>query len=197
MDRIEQLKFCKVCKNQSFSFKHGIICGLTNQVADFDPKCDSYEENEDIKQEVEAKTEKNELINKTAGKEKRFANYFLDFVFIIILSVLFMAYFGILIAIFFPDSYSFYSADNKVVAYLVYYFIVLVYYSTIEAMTGRSIGKYITKTKVVNEQGKKPGYGTILIRTLCRFIPFEPLSFLGSDDSGWHDRISKTRVISI
>jgi uncharacterized RDD family membrane protein YckC len=196
MNRIEQLKFCKVCKHQAFSFKHGIICGLTNQVADFDPVCDSFEEDKKIKQEVIEKTAKNDLINKTAGKEKRLANYLLDTFCVLILGFLFIAYWGFLMSIFFPNSRILYSLDNTFIVYLLFYFVMMIYYSTIEAITGRTIAKYITKTKVVNEEGKKPGYGTILIRTLCRLIPFDPLSFLLSDDSGWHDKLSQTKVIN-
>ncbi|WP_462319563.1 hypothetical protein [Marinilabilia sp.] len=49
---------------------------------------------------------------------------------------------------------------------------------------------------MVTETGESPGFRTILIRSLCRFIPFDALSFLGGEESGWHDRISGTRVIS-
>ena len=57
----------------------------------------------------------------------------------------------------------------------------MIFYSTFEATTGRTLAKYITKTKVVNKDGGKPSVETILIRSLCRFIPFEPLSFLWSE----------------
>ena len=32
------------------------------------------------------------------------------------------------------------------------------------------------------------------LRSICRFIPFNGLSFLGSN-RGWHDRFSKTMVV--
>ena len=73
----------------------------------------------------------------------------------------------------------------------------MIYYTTLEYTTGRTIAKHITKTKVVDENGKKPNFQAILIRSLCRFIPFEPLSFLGEDKRGWHDKLSKTKVIEI
>ncbi|HEY6914196.1 MAG TPA: RDD family protein, partial [Paludibacter sp.] len=62
---------------------------------------------------------------------------------------------------------------------------------------GRSLGKIITKTKVITVDGDKPDFKTFLIRALCRFIPLESFSFLGSTDSGWHDSISRTRVVRI
>ncbi|MHB1278752.1 MAG: hypothetical protein ACYC1Q_10170 [Bacteroidia bacterium] len=43
MTRKEHLEFCSACSNRAFDPKQGIICGLTNVVADFDPTCDTYE----------------------------------------------------------------------------------------------------------------------------------------------------------
>jgi uncharacterized RDD family membrane protein YckC len=70
----------------------------------------------------------------------------------------------------------------------------MVYYSFFEMVTGQSPGKMVTGTVVVNEDGTTPDGGRILIRSLCRFIPFNAFSFLG-DGVGWHDTISKTRVV--
>jgi uncharacterized RDD family membrane protein YckC len=68
------------------------------------------------------------------------------------------------------------------------------YYCMLEGLTGRTLGKFISGTYVVTADGLKPDFLTILGRTLCRFIPFEPLSFLFGD-LGFHDRFSKTRVV--
>jgi hypothetical protein len=48
---------------------------------------------------------------------------------------------------------------------------------------------------VVDENGNKPEYQTIMIRSLCRLIPFDALSFLGATSRGWHDSISRTYVV--
>ena len=71
----------------------------------------------------------------------------------------------------------------------------IIYFAVMEFSFGKTLGKMITKTKVVMADGSKPTFGTIFIRTLCRHIPFEPFSFLGGP-VGWHDSISKTRVVS-
>jgi uncharacterized RDD family membrane protein YckC len=68
------------------------------------------------------------------------------------------------------------------------------YYVMLESATGKTIGKVIAGTKVVDADGRVPGAWTVVVRTLCRYIPFEPFSVLGAD-RGWHDRISKTYVI--
>ncbi len=69
------------------------------------------------------------------------------------------------------------------------------YYTPLEALTGRTLGKLITGTKVVSEDGGAASFARILGRTLCRLVPLDPISFLGVDARGWHDRWSKTRVV--
>ena len=71
---------------------------------------------------------------------------------------------------------------------------VCAYYIAFEALTGRTLGKLVTGTKVVSMDGRAPSFGQIVGRTLARFLPFEPFSFFGSMP-GWHDGLSRTRVI--
>ncbi len=75
------------------------------------------------------------------------------------------------------------------------WFNMLLYYVIFESTSGRTLGKLIVGTRVVAEDGTRPSLKKILGRTLIRFIPFEPFSFFGSSDSGWHDRWSGTRVV--
>ena len=49
MRRKEHLEFCTICTLRSFNPNKGIICKLTNEIADFDPICNSF--NKDIAQE--------------------------------------------------------------------------------------------------------------------------------------------------
>lgn len=71
----------------------------------------------------------------------------------------------------------------------------LAYYLIFEATTSRTLGKLITGTKVVNQDGGTPKFGQIVGRTFCRLIPFEAFSFLGTTARGWHDTIPKTFVV--
>lgn len=64
----------------------------------------------------------------------------------------------------------------------------------IESVFSKTPGKVVKKTKVVNYAGVKPSTSSILIRNVCRMIPFDSFSFLGSD-RGWHDTLSKTYVV--
>jgi uncharacterized membrane protein len=58
MERSEQLKQCEKCKNKKFSSNKGIICGLTNEPADFEGVCEKFvgetknEANPGVKQNV-------------------------------------------------------------------------------------------------------------------------------------------------
>ncbi|MFM7319451.1 MAG: RDD family protein, partial [bacterium] len=67
----------------------------------------------------------------------------------------------------------------------------------LETATGRTFGKWITGTIVIHEDNDKPDFGQIIVRTICRMIPFEVFSFLGGNPQGWHDRFSRTKVVDI
>ena len=78
----------------------------------------------------------------------------------------------------------------KYLMILLYY----VYYFTFELTTGKTIGKMITKTKVVNtDNDRKPNFTIILIRTISRLIPIDIISYAFSSN-GIHDIISKTEL---
>lgn len=71
------------------------------------------------------------------------------------------------------------------------------YYILFEWAFGRTPGKWLTGTRVVTNAGKRPRFGQIVGRTLSRYVPFEPFSFLGRSRRGWHDRWSGTRVVRV
>lgn len=70
-----------------------------------------------------------------------------------------------------------------------------IYYVGFEAAFGRTPGKLLTGTRVVTLTGEPPSFGQCLGRAFARCVPFEPLSFLGGDGVGWHDKWTDTRVI--
>jgi uncharacterized RDD family membrane protein YckC len=76
---------------------------------------------------------------------------------------------------------------------------VFLYYGPLEAANGRSLAKWITRTKVVSVGGGPISIAQAVVRTACRFIPFEPFSVLanGAVPRGWHDSIPKTYVVSL
>lgn len=94
-----------------------------------------------------------------------------------------------------PSIVDWMSNSSFITEYLLGALISVIYYFFMKTFTSRTIGKYITKTMVVMEDGTKPDSSQIFKRTLCRLIPFNALSFLGSPCNGWHDNISDTYVV--
>jgi len=131
-----------------------------------------------------------------ASKNQRFANYVIDYIcqIVIMLGVVFLiSIISILLG--YDDLIAGIESMNRVEEYALGAVIVLIYYNVFEIFFSRTIGKFITKTIVVNEFGEKPDVNEILVRTVCRIIPFEAFSFLGDLGKGWHDSISKTYVV--
>lgn len=72
----------------------------------------------------------------------------------------------------------------------------ILYFTVLEAVTGgKTIGKMLTRTRAVNQDGTRIGFKKALLRSLCRMVPFEVFSALGSRCYPWHDRWTKTLVI--
>lgn len=83
------------------------------------------------------------------------------------------------------------------IAILLNFFALPLYLLICESIWQRSLGKLITKTKVVQKDGTRPSFLRILGRTAARYIPFDALSFLFSKHPmGWHDAVSGTIVVS-
>jgi uncharacterized RDD family membrane protein YckC len=130
-----------------------------------------------------------------ASHSQRFLNLVID---TFILLVLFFLSLVFLIAIMelngnknFPN----YFVKNQIAQYTFVSCISLFYYNFFEILLARTIGKLITQTMVVTINGERPGHEIILIRSICRLIPFNAISFLGITPRGWHDSISKTYVV--
>ncbi|KFF06981.1 RDD family protein [Flavobacterium reichenbachii] len=132
-----------------------------------------------------------------ASNGQRFLNYILDTIIIIalvfLLSIL-LALAAILLG--FKGVLIWMGNVGNLEERLIFVVIAIFYYAFAEGLFSRSLGKLITGTIVVDENGKKPSFGTIFKRSLCRAIPFDALSFLGSSGIGWHDSISDTYVVN-
>jgi uncharacterized RDD family membrane protein YckC len=81
--------------------------------------------------------------------------------------------------------------------YIFSYALLVIYYYIFESLTHRTLGKYATNTKVIMITGENPTNKAILLRSLCRLIPFDALSFLGTNGKGWHDSLSNTYVVDV
>ena len=110
-----------------------------------------------------------------ADKGLRFANLLIDFVFFIL--IMFAIGFVAGLVLYFIDPYSTFFEDlediNPFLDRILTSFIMVFYYFGIETLTkGRSIGKFITGTKVVTLEGDLPTTNVFLKRSFCRIIPF-------------------------
>lgn len=133
-----------------------------------------------------------------ASKGKRFLNHLLDLIpqYAVVYGLAYLFfYFGE-----FTGNYSlnnYWNNTSTIEDYLYSYLIMIGYYFLIETTTSRSIGKYVTNTMVVTTDGERPSSLTVFKRSLCRMIPFDALSFLGTKGKGWHDSISNTYVVDV
>lgn len=83
---------------------------------------------------------------------------------------------------------------QMLLGYLLLFISFMGYYTFMETKYQKTIGKFMTKTKVVNKNGSKPEVGDIVRRTFYRLIPFDRISFLFAPN-GFHDRLSDTTII--
>lgn len=83
---------------------------------------------------------------------------------------------------------------------LLYLFLAIliapIYFIVMENVWQRTVGKFVTGTKVVTYTGEKAALWQIIGRSVARMIPFEALSFFVGGSVGWHDTLSETLVVS-
>jgi uncharacterized RDD family membrane protein YckC len=129
------------------------------------------------------------------SKKNRLVNFLIDLVFVYATKTLIQVVHDSII-LFSGGFLKVYRIDLPTI--LLYFLLpYTLYYILFEGLWGQSIGKMITRTKVVDKQGNKPGLGAVVIRAVCRLIPFEPFSFFGKSKRGWHDTLSDTYVVKI
>ena len=126
---------------------------------------------------------------------KRFFNYIIDL--IIFYAVIFIA--AIAMAFLNPemiDGIDENVGGSAIVDRLFYLLLYGMYMFVVEAVfKGRSLGKLITGTRAVNEDGSTITTKTALLRGLSRAVPFNAFSALGSPSYPWHDKWTRTYVI--
>ena len=130
-----------------------------------------------------------------ADKGSRFLHHIIDVV--VFYAVFFLS--SIVLATLAPEFILSIEIDttNALLYNLMCIGLIVLYFGLLEGGTkGRTLGKLITKTKAIREDGSPITYGDAFKRTLIRLIPFEPFSaFFG--DGMWHDKWSKTMVVKM
>ena len=121
------------------------------------------------------------------GSGIRFVNFLIDFIIWLILAMIVIFIIGLVVQ---PTDESFIS----LLGYILIFGTFIAYYAIMEIKFQKTVGKFVTKTKVVKMDGTKPKTSDIITRTFCRLIPFDRISFLFVRN-GIHDFLSKTKVV--
>ena len=146
----------------------------------------SVEHNPDVT--AAASIQKGRMPGEIASAARRFWTYVVDLIIIWIGMFTLQIAYGVAFGI---DSLEALNGPKWWGICIAFYFI---YYVTFEVVSGRTLGKVLTGTRVVTTTGLALSIPTAIVRTLCRFLPFEPISFsLG--ETWWHDSLSRTQVV--
>ncbi|HUR12123.1 MAG TPA: RDD family protein [Flavitalea sp.] len=142
-----------------------------------------------------------EQVTVTASQGKRLTNYLIDlFSFYIIVAVagVIIAYMGqdAFVEEAYSRSYTNFVLLDRLLGRLFGFLLYASYMFFIETVfKGKSLGKLITGTRAVMEDGSRIPVKISLLRSLSRAVPFELFSALGSGCNPWHDRWTNTMVI--
>jgi uncharacterized RDD family membrane protein YckC len=145
--------------------------------------------------EKEASIFTEEVSLEMAGHGRRFINYIVDL--LSFYAVLIVAAVPVLLV--YPHMLDFADSPggqyvDKLLTMLVYG----LYMGLVEALfKGRSLGKMITGTRVVYEDGTTISGRTAFLRGLSRAVPFCAFSAFGAWCHPWHDRWTDTYVVNI
>ncbi len=141
-----------------------------------------------IVQDLTGEAEDNKEIDLLkASPMSRLIHYVVDFIAFVLAGMVM----AIIVGLFVPTEDE---AILELIGYIVFLTGFFGYFIFTEFKYQKTFGKYLTKTKVVTIDNKKPSLNDILIRTFCRLIPFDNVSYLFTRD-GFHDRLSNTTVI--
>jgi uncharacterized RDD family membrane protein YckC len=130
-----------------------------------------------------------------AGTGQRFVNYLID---LLIYNLVVRFIINPLVAS--GNSIIYSTVSSSVAVFLInqlFFFVLYTSYMFLQEtiFKGKSIGKFVTGTRAVNEDGSSISTKTALLRSLIRIIPFEPFSAFGNPARPWHDRWTLTYVI--
>lgn len=146
------------------------------------------EDFESIKEQAVVEKEQKQFVDSNVvGLGIRFVNFLIDITVWLFLTFVISFIVGLFI-----------QSTNETVIMLIGCVLILGtfigYYSIMEIKFQKTLGKFVTKTKVVNLNGDKPENGEIIKRSFYRLIPCDRLSFFFVKN-GFHDYLSKTKVV--
>lgn len=127
---------------------------------------------------------------------KRLANYIIDYIVFIILVFTGAVIWGVVIAVSNNSDSGFTEKGSELLLNVIIFLSYALYFAIMEhLLKGKTIGKMITKTRVVTTDGTRPTFSQILTRSFSRLVPFDALSFIRDNPQGWHDKWANTYVV--
>ena len=123
----------------------------------------------------------------------RFGYFLIDVVFFYIITFIIGILIGIIIVA--TGNVDELRPESGLIKFLdkIGYLIFFLYYAISEGLGGTTLGKLICGYTVIDEYANKVSFSKALLRTVCRYIPFEAFSCFA--ERGWHDTLSKTYVV--
>lgn len=135
-----------------------------------------------------------EMIKALPGK--RILNFLIDFIASFLAATLL---YGITVDIILPPRHGSFTARNAysdLLDMLYFYLVYALFMAIMEAgYKGKTIGKFLTKTRAVNTDGSAISIKTAFARGFIRAIPINFLSALTPACNPWHDKWTNTTVI--
>ena len=157
-------------------------------------------ETNELQTEQHLFTERDIVLNREASSGQRLLNYIIDNIitnYVIGLGSGFLL--GAAVAMISQElAYDMFVTQTSFIGIFGIYMIVivnyLIYYTFCEKVfNGVTLGKLITGTKAIRQDGLALTWKDAFMRSLSRLVPFEPFSALGNWP--WHDRWTNTMVI--
>lgn len=137
-----------------------------------------------------------EVYYERASAGKRLANYIIDFIVFYLLVIVF----AIILAVTSPSTFNSWTSDIDrmgLVDRVLTLFFYALYMSMVEALLkGKSVGKFLTRTRAINLDGTPITASTAFARGFSRAVPFCAFSALGGVCNPWQDRWTNTMVIN-
>ncbi|MBL7864965.1 MAG: RDD family protein [Cyclobacteriaceae bacterium] len=190
------LSYCNHCTRKQFDIQRGVLCALTGEKPDFTGACPTFDAAAGV--DMASVGVIKAVLPANASLGKRFANLIIDIIAYYIVVFILSFVIGFIMAFVAPEILdSIAEGETSFEVYAFAYLVYFLYYFLMENTFGRTLGKLVTGTRVVDLHGNKPTSGAIFRRTISRFVPFEQFSFLGSTPTGWHDRWTDTLVVDL
>lgn len=136
---------------------------------------------------TEKERRKKEFDSNKVSSWARLIHFIVDFIAYFVIAVILSLILDLLLPIVEQET-------RTLLGYGIFLLAFFLYFVFMEYRYQKTIGKFFTNTKVVMNHGSKPELNEVFIRTACRLIPLDRISFLFTKN-GFHDRLSNTAVI--